>query len=243
MHNTPNQMIHIINQIPGSIGLKSLDSSYIVGNRFFAKTVGLKHGQEFSGRTDHDIDNLSEFATTYRVQDQHIMNSETTLQLIQLRHCADHVYRLFYAIKKPLYNEHDKLIGVIGHGTNLKAKLIDSLLSYLHTNKHDKPKEQTIKIETNFTTSDKKIILTQRESEVIFHLLRGRTLKMIAKCLHISSRTVESHVNKVKGKFNCTSKSQLIERCLASGLFHIIPTHIAFKLLGPVDNCPFRLQI
>jgi len=52
--------------------------------------------------------------------------------------------------------------------------------------------------------------ITKREAECLCYLTFGKTGKEIARILKISPRTVESHLNTLKGKLNCITKSELI---------------------------------
>ena len=56
--------------------------------------------------------------------------------------------------------------------------------------------------------------LTKRENTCLFYMVRGKTAKEIAGLLFISKRTVEKHIEHIKNKFNCTTKSQLIEKVI-----------------------------
>lgn len=53
-------------------------------------------------------------------------------------------------------------------------------------------------------------IFSLRELECIYHLCYGKTAKQIAKLMHLSSRTVETHLDNVRNKINCTNKLELI---------------------------------
>ncbi|MCL2883402.1 MAG: helix-turn-helix transcriptional regulator, partial [Coriobacteriia bacterium] len=52
--------------------------------------------------------------------------------------------------------------------------------------------------------------LTQRETEVLPHLLRGRSARYIAMALFISENTVRSHIRHILDKTGASSKQQLI---------------------------------
>jgi DNA-binding NarL/FixJ family response regulator len=51
--------------------------------------------------------------------------------------------------------------------------------------------------------------LTVREREVLRHIARGYTYKEIARALHISAKTVETHVSAVLRKLQLTNRHQL----------------------------------
>jgi DNA-binding CsgD family transcriptional regulator len=59
--------------------------------------------------------------------------------------------------------------------------------------------------------------LTQREIEVLSYTLRGQSARLIANILGISVKTVEYHLARIKHKFQCHSKAELIETALKQG--------------------------
>ncbi len=71
-----------------------------------------------------------------------------------------------------------------------------------------------------------KTYLTERESECLFYLLRGKTAKGIGQILGISGKTVENYVEKLKLKFSCFRKSDLISKSIEMGYMNIIPEKI-----------------
>lgn len=54
--------------------------------------------------------------------------------------------------------------------------------------------------------------LSKREDEVLFNMLDGYTTPELAKKLFISQRTVEHHIERIKIKLDCDSKSNLIKK-------------------------------
>jgi DNA-binding CsgD family transcriptional regulator len=52
--------------------------------------------------------------------------------------------------------------------------------------------------------------LTKREWDVINHLLEGKSNKMIASALHVSSSTVEFHLKNIFSKLQVSSRTELI---------------------------------
>lgn len=65
--------------------------------------------------------------------------------------------------------------------------------------------------------------LTTRQQTCLFLLARGKTVKQIANILSISTRTVEEHIESIKHRLNCYSKSQVIEKAIDSGFLYYIP--------------------
>ena len=52
--------------------------------------------------------------------------------------------------------------------------------------------------------------LSQRESECLFFIVSGKTASHTADKLFLSVRTVEKHIENIKIKFSCHTKSELI---------------------------------
>lgn len=56
--------------------------------------------------------------------------------------------------------------------------------------------------------------LSNREKECLQYIRQGRTAKETANFLNISRRTVETHIVHIKDKFNCHTKSQLLNKLM-----------------------------
>ena len=77
-------------------------------------------------------------------------------------------------------------------------------------------------------TAKYQIKLTARESETLLLISYGNTVPESARMMGLSSRTVELYVVKLRHKFHCQSKRQLIEQVIADGLL--------LQLRQKVDN-------
>jgi DNA-binding CsgD family transcriptional regulator len=60
--------------------------------------------------------------------------------------------------------------------------------------------------------------LTRREIELIALVADGRTDREIADELHISQRTVSSHLDRIRDKTGCRRRADLTRLALLSGL-------------------------
>lgn len=54
--------------------------------------------------------------------------------------------------------------------------------------------------------------LTDRERDVVFHLLRGKTIPQTAETLCVAVGTVKNHVNHIYKKVGCHSRMELVQR-------------------------------
>jgi DNA-binding CsgD family transcriptional regulator len=117
--------------------------------------------------------------------------------------------------KCSLENNED---GVFIHVIPLYNASLTNLVSKLA--KQDPSEVQS----TYFVNKDPtKIHLTEREKECLFYLMRGKTSKFIAKMMVISCRTVEFHIDNLKVKFGCHTKSELISIAIQKGFMPVIP--------------------
>lgn len=70
--------------------------------------------------------------------------------------------------------------------------------------------------EANMATSlgSHKVELTDRQTDCLLYLVKGMTIKEIAKELNLAPKTIEHYLTTVKTKLNCHSRSSLITRAL-----------------------------
>lgn len=66
-------------------------------------------------------------------------------------------------------------------------------------------------------TKSKNFKFSQRETECLYFLVRGKTAKGIAQILNLSVRTIESYISNLKIKLGCYSKTELIEKAIENG--------------------------
>ncbi len=78
-----------------------------------------------------------------------------------------------------------------------------------YTNAFEKIKR--IKNKNEFYIEDDNVNITPREMECLQLIIKGFSAKMVANKLFLSVRTIETHLDNIKRKLNCTSKEQLIE--------------------------------
>lgn len=70
---------------------------------------------------------------------------------------------------------------------------------------------------------DEEIYFTYREMEIAMYLFEPLTYKVIGQQMHLSDRTVECHVRRMRIKLGCKDRFDLIEKIVA------LPEVIAFK--------------
>jgi DNA-binding NarL/FixJ family response regulator len=69
-----------------------------------------------------------------------------------------------------------------------------------------------------------RLSLTGREIEVVRHVVEGRSNDEIGADLHISPKTVESHLRRIFERFGIASRTELATRALREGWMDLPPT-------------------
>ena len=62
--------------------------------------------------------------------------------------------------------------------------------------------------------------LTEREREIVVCIAQGKSNREIAEALIVTKRTVETHINNILYKLDCTSRSQIVAWASEKGLLN-----------------------
>ena len=63
-------------------------------------------------------------------------------------------------------------------------------------------------------------VLSEREFDVFMALANGKTVNQIAETLHLSPRTVGTHLYNIKQKLNASNQTELALIAIKSGLIN-----------------------
>lgn len=171
--------------IPGKIWIywKNKKGIYLGCNELMAKSLYLASPKDIVGLSDHELPLIQPAeAAVYTKCDQQVFRRGITLQFQDTATLPESKIE-FLVIKTPLFSkQRKKILGIVG-------------LSYYQSD-----------IKTVIEQ-----ILTPRESEIISHLIRGKTAKEIAAAINLSHRTVEHYLEDIRFKTQTSSRSELIE--------------------------------
>ncbi|TDR73821.1 helix-turn-helix transcriptional regulator [Paludibacterium purpuratum] len=230
------QLKHLVDTLPGFWYCKDVQSTYLYINQHDAELLGLQHKEEFVGQTDLDLPcGAAESAHLFRAQDREVIHSGQILRMLDIHRYGGNQWRALLTCKAPLRDQDQNIIGVIGHGQELDShELLE--LGVLLGKIADSPVSGN-----NLLTSRTSYIighpghgpkLTQRQQEILFLLLRGRSARLIGRALGISTRTVEWHVGMLKEKFAALSKSELIDKAIEQGFLNNLPPGLCKRSLS-----------
>ncbi|MBA2711753.1 MAG: helix-turn-helix transcriptional regulator [Tatlockia sp.] len=111
----------------------------------------------------------------------------------------------------PLYGNEEKIIGVFGCTVVMGHQALDSSLTQIsRLGFLDSFKKTSEKILPDFFLCG--VYFTNREKEILWHIIRGKSAQAIANLFKRSKRTIEQHIEHMKIKTNSLTKSELIEK-------------------------------
>jgi len=206
--------IHSISSLysmPISAYFVDLDSRFVNTNIYCSEICGAQSTNDLLGK------NIVDFTEGSVV----IANNNSVVQSASMKVFEEAEVRndkcLIHALsfKFPWYH-HDEIIGVFGCSVVIDAHSLNDLgtkLALLSSTGLLGPiGTSATKVLPDPQFGD--VYFTKRELSVITHLVRGRTAKEIGELLYISKRTAETHIENIKSKTHCSSKSELIDKLI-----------------------------
>jgi DNA-binding CsgD family transcriptional regulator len=223
--------LHVFNMLPDYFCWKGLDLNYVMLNDATAKLFGFQSSSvSFQHISDHDLKcEAAALAPQFQQDDNYVLQTGNDLTIFNFCKYGDSDWRLIFGRKSLILDENNQKKGVYGRFLDVTQcptfKMILRICAFdqktLAVNSCT-PNQVTYVVKERFDEYN----LSSRESEIIFHLIRGRSAKEIAAVTNLSSRTIEKHLDRIKVKMHCYSKSQLIEKSWSLGLCGYLPSSI-----------------
>lgn len=194
---------------------KDKHSVYLGCNDVFIHDSGLHSQLDLIGSTD--VDQPWRLTGRKMIEnDKEVMIREAEIASIETASIYNGQEITFLSIKSPLRTATGKVIGVFGLSYNLNnSTLDDSQLLQILMFAEPSVRNQLTQFlrKKQFQTNNSvnpEFKLSPRESEVLMHLIQGKSAREIGGILFISRRTVENTIARIKDKTNCKSKYDLI---------------------------------
>jgi DNA-binding CsgD family transcriptional regulator len=231
--NSNISLYNIIDKLPAMIYLTDINANFIQANQITANWSGYKKTNQIEGITYYDMRcKAAEHADYFIQQTTKVIETKKPLKIVACYCYANEDWKVLLGEKSPIINEDNQVIGCVSNFqeiTNCNLNNLSmALLKADGINSLSSKRSQANYIVDEVYTDIK---LTNRESECLFFVLRGKSAKEIAYILNISIKTVEGYIAQIKIKLNCYSKSSLIEKAISQGLMSIIPSSILSKNL------------
>lgn len=221
----------IINSLPGIIWFKNTDLEYVIGNENLKNFARFPSEHYIVGRDDYNLP-WDKYADAYREGDAEILkgNTLTFLHPARLYTGAEVV---IITKKSPVFDQSKNIIGISGSISMVAtSECVQTILKLNHID-HNISEHNSQPIQYILSENFDKYNLSNREAICLFYLIRGKTAKEISLILTLSIRTVEKHIDHIRQKLHCSSKSEIISKAISLGFIYIIPS--AF-LMGHVNK-------
>ena len=193
--------------LPIHVYLKDIRGMYRECNLAQAKSFGVNKGNDVIGHKDIDYLNKKE-SHTLRMNDIKVISHETPDIFIE--HATFSALPPSAAVlsyKIPARSRLGKVIGLFGISFPLFLEETTSKKLFFH---------EVLFNDINMLDYSKKSFppamshITKRETECLHYLMKGMKTKEIAAQLNLSPRTIEFYLEKLKKKWRCTNKAELI---------------------------------
>ncbi len=222
---------NLLKNMPGIIWIKDENFCYVACNQSCKFFIGARTGKIFLGRSDYDLP-WDKYAEIYREGDQLILHGKTLTFLHPVR-TFDNKELIILTKKSPFYDSNHQIVGITGYITIVASPAIVSSMtntcrfdSDIIEGKNNRPVQYILDEDLA------RLELTKQEINCLFLLVRGKSAKEIANHLFLSIRTIEKHLEKIRLKLKCNSRSEVIDKAISVGFINIIPSDFLIEIWG-----------
>jgi DNA-binding CsgD family transcriptional regulator len=208
-------MISIQSRLLGIYSEKDKDSVITDCDELFLKYTGVKSKDDIVDHTDFDFV-WQEYAPLYRKHELDILSGNQYSAIIPAIDAEGNTL-IFLHNKIPKVDCNQNIIGIVAHAVEIFNPNYSELIHGLMKRNFNKTPVYSM------GKNAPNLHFTPRERECLFYLLYGKTAKAIARILNISPRTAETHIEKLKVKFGCHTKMELIDAAIDLGFLNEIP--------------------
>lgn len=216
-----------VNQIPGFFAIVNLESKFLCVSKMGSQWTGFASPDQMIGLGYANVKcRAAEDANLFLQHDQ-IVKHRGIFRFVGYYCYTGGDWKTIIGERYLLRNKQNEPAGIAIHFNDFtRSGLIDISRFLIHHNTRfhgiNTKKQVIFSIEDCYS----ELCLSEKQSECLFFLLRGKTAKEIAVILQLSSRTVEDHLGEIKSKLKCRTKSEVIEKAIASGYMNIIPKNL-----------------
>lgn len=238
---TSNQLQPLLKSlysVPVSAGIKNATGEYLSCNQEVAEYAGVSSPKDIEGKTDADLI-WKENAKIYQEHDQLVERTGKTAFFLEPHVDKEIIYLL--GIKAPLSRFCDSFSGMVGAGLVINQPSFQSVLSQLiqvaEILKFDTQMEILLQIITQAMKMSQlhaqypdrrhlfdygKIVFSFREAQCLHYFFNHYSAEKTSEKIHISRKTVEFHLAKIKQKLNCHHSSQLTRLAVDYGFIDLM---------------------
>ncbi len=195
LKSSQTMLKNVLENFPGVVFWKDLNSIYLGCNKNFSEAAGLKDTSEIVGKTDYELPWADTEAEAYRADDKHVMESGMPkLNIIETQLQFSGRVAWFNTSKVPLFDSNNNVIGVLGVSNDITdLKKTEEELRQARDHLEDQVKEQTVELKEAYNSL--------KETESQFRTLAENSPDLITrvnsdlKYLYVNS-TIEDIIGK-----------------------------------------------
>lgn len=211
--------------LPGKVHVywKDTKGRYLGSNALMLDQLGLTSIEEIKGKKDCDLA-WRKVANIYSKNDKLVIQQAQSLQCYEFMEIDNQPRVNLLTIKSPLIDNNENVVGVFGISYYLTGLFPEKISMFTHLGGNELQLKKSYKQKIANLFLHKKVAgmnLTLRQTECLYHLVRGLSAKQIAKQLAISNRTVEYYLELIKNKLGCFSRSDLISKAIELGFGNV----------------------
>lgn len=215
--------------LPGLVFWKDVHSKFLACNENFAALGNLGSNEQITGLSDYDLP-WHDYADVYIQHDQDVL-SGIQYAKFDLLPTAQHELKTVIAIKKPII-KNDQVTALMCCCYEINNNNQLALLKILNNDVLFSGQNNSCIVTSTYywrNELDQITKLSKRESQCLYFCLRGHSAKTTGNHLHLSPKTVESHLDSAKIKTGCANKVELFEFAYHHNFINMVPESI-FKL-------------
>ena len=218
-------MVDLRSRMTGIISEKDTDLKVTACNEVFVQYAGVPSDRYIIGFDDYDFA-WHDYAGLYAVHELDVLRGENYSTVIPLTD-ADGNEAIFLHTKVGKKDADGNIIGILCRATEIFDPRWNELAALLA---EKSPFDQY----RYYLNKTKPFQLTAREAEILFYLTRGKSTKVIANIIRRSARTVDHHIERIREKFGCASRTELVSMAIKYGCMDMLPRDTVTNLIKKI---------
>lgn len=230
--------LSLLKCFPGYITCMDINNRYnYYVNEQCAYMVGYDNVEEIYGKKMDEIRcKAAETVPIWIEQNQMVLKTNKSIKLLDIHPYRNNEIKVILSQKLPFFDDKGNAIATLFHGVEINQNnLTNILMNIAKLDMKYQIKNNINQRSYYIGNSLKDSGLTNREIECLFYAVRGKTASQIGKILSISKRTVETHINNIKSKLGCVTKSDLIDMAVTDNLINLLPEFIFNDFNGGIS--------
>lgn len=195
--------LRILDRIDQYVFLKDPQGIYRYVNEPLARIASVTPA-EMVGKTDRELSWRVD-AERWAETDAQVLAGKSIIRAEETYHCLDGEFK-FLVTKIPYRTDDGEIVGILGNFFDCSGRLILETSGTFDEDKH--------RLHLEFVPD----WLSASEVRVCFYLIQGFPVQRIAEKIGIAVGTVRFHIENIKTKMQCASKSDIVEVAMRTGI-------------------------